>query len=143
MGIEDFITESNTKGAGSRRHEYYDKLNEWVVELENRFPIDLNIDEVTVSKRMTKTWGKAYENHREGHQIKMSADFMEKHSDEEIKRTLLHEMVHVYFYQQGHSDVKHSKFFRWVAGRVGADMTHMSYTNEKWQDCITPFLDEV
>lgn len=142
MGLDNFKTTSKTRGGGTRDHEYYDILNDWVEELEDKFPIDLNINEVTISTRMSRTWGKAYEDNINGHKIKISSEFIDEHTDQEIKQVLLHEMCHAYFYEQGYSDINHSKFFRWVAGRVGADMTNMSYSNDKWQDCAMPFLQD-
>lgn len=142
MGLEDFSTGSGSNYEKYGNHEYDSKLGTWADEMQQRFPIDLNIEFVEVSPQMTKTRGMAYKRNANEYYIRISERFIHNHSDERVKLTLLHEMVHVYFYQQGFSDTKHDKYFRWVVGRVGASMTHMTLDDKKWEECIEPFIED-
>jgi predicted SprT family Zn-dependent metalloprotease len=141
MGLEDFKSESDSHYKQYGYHEYNEKLEKWADEMEERFPIDLNIEFVEVSPQMNQTRGMAYRRDNSTYYIRLAEWFVGIKSDERIKLTLLHEMVHVYFYRQGYSDTHHDKYFRWVVGRVGASMTNMAITDRKWQQCIEPFLE--
>lgn len=141
MGLEDFKSERNNGYRQYGSHEYDDKLETWKDDFMERFPIDLNIEFIEVSPKMTKHNAMAYRRDVNTYYIRVSEQFINLNNDERIKLTLLHEMVHVYFYQQGYTKTNHDKYFRWVVGRVGASMTHMSINDRKWQDCIEPFLD--
>jgi len=141
MGLDNFRTKSSNQYRAYDSHEYDDRLNQWEDEFEDRFPVRLNIEFIEVSPNMTKTWGKATYKPDGTCYIRMSEDFLYNHTDEQIKMTLLHEMCHVYFYRKGYKDTNHNKFFRWVVGRVKGDLTHTSFKNQQWKDCIEPFLD--
>jgi len=141
MGLDNFRTKSGNKHKAYSSHEYDNKLNKWANEFADRFPINLNIEFIEVSPNMTKTWGKATYKRDGTAFIRMSEQFLNSHPDREIKMTLLHEMCHVYFYRMGYKDTNHDKFFRWVVGRVGGDLTYTSFKNNKWKDCIEPFFD--
>lgn len=142
MGLDNFKTKSSNQYRAYDDHEYDDRLNQWKDEFKDRFPVRLNIEFIEVSPNMTKTWGKATYKPDGTCYIRMSEDFLYNHNDEQIKMTLLHEMCHVYFYRMGYKDTNHDKFFRWVVGRVMGDLTHTSFNNQKWIDCIEPFLEE-
>lgn len=142
MGLEEFQTKSQNDYKKYSNPKQDEKLEAWVEELEERFPIDLKIEFVEASPAMTKCRGTAYRKSTGKYYIRISKSFMRNHSDRRVKLTLLHEMVHVYFYRQGYNDTAHDKYFRWVVGRVGASMTNMWTSNQKWQDCIEPFLEE-
>lgn len=141
MGLEDFKSESDSHYKQYGYHEYNEKLEKWADEMEDRFPIDLNIEFVEVSPQMEQMRGMAYRRDNDTYYIRLAEWFVGIRSDERIKFTLLHEMVHVYFYRQGHSNTNHDKYFRWVVGRVGASMTNMKTSDLKWKQCIEPFLD--
>lgn len=142
MGLDDFKKENSQSYQRYKDHYYNEKLEKWREEFDDRFPVELNIEFVEVSPQMTKTWGKAYRRDGDTYYIRLSKEFVESKGEEQIRRTLLHEMVHVYFYQIGYGNTNHDKYFRWVCGRVGADMTNMDIHNLKWIDCIEPFLEE-
>lgn len=141
MGLDDFNSSSGSGYEHYGHHEYNDKLEQWAEDMQERFPIDLNIDFVEVSPQMESKRGMAYRRDYDTYYIRISENFIKFSSDERIKLTLLHEMVHVYFYQQGYSDVNHNKYFRWVVGNVEASMTNMDITDKKWKDCIEPFME--
>lgn len=142
MGLDNFRSKSKSKYKAYSDHEYDDKLNKWKEEFKDRFPIRLNIEFVEVSPNMTKTWGRAFYKPDGTAYIRISEDFLMTNNDRQIKLTLLHEMCHVYFFRMGYKDTGHDKYFRWVVGRVMADMTRTSIKEDKWVDCIEPFLDQ-
>jgi len=142
MGLEDFKA---TKNQGYRRygsHKYDKKLERWVEEFQHRFPVELDIEFVEVSPNLSKHSAKAYRREGTIYFIRMSEFYMDNYSDKSCRLTLLHEMVHVYFYQMGYSDTNHDKYFRWVLGRVGGSIRGVGISNPKWQQCVRPFLEE-
>lgn len=125
-----------------RSHDYEEKLDQMIQRNEEKFPIDLDIDFVEVSPRMEKTRAKAHKKPDGSYYIRVSKKFIETHSDERIELTVIHEMVHIYFYRQGFTDHGHGKYFRWVLGRVGGSMTNSTVYEREWRECIEPFLKE-
>lgn len=141
MGLEEFQDNKSSEYKMYRGHEYDEKLEEMVDEFQDKFPVDLRVEFIEVSPRMDKTRAMAYRRPGKKYYIRVSEKFIETSTEERIRLTVLHEMVHVYFYQKGYSDTNHDKFFRWVVGHVGASMTHTSIKSSKWQDCIEPFKE--
>lgn len=142
MGLDDFQSKKEKGYKQYGYHEYNEWLENLVKQFQEKFPIELDIEFVEVSPQMNKCNAKAYRRDGDTYYIRVSESFINRSTHREIKFTLLHEMVHVYFYQMGYSDTNHDKYFRWVAGRVGADMTGMSIRDKKWEGCIEPFLGE-
>lgn len=142
MGLDDYLTEPDNQHKIYSGHEKEEELENMVDEFQDRFPVKLEIEFIEVSPRMTKHHGMAYRRNGNTYFIRMSEDYVNFASDEEIRRTVLHEMAHVYFYQQGYSDESHGKYFRWVLGRIGASMTKSSIHDMKWEKCIEPFIQE-
>lgn len=142
MGLDSFKTKSSNKYKRYGHHEYNERLENWVDELQERFPIDLNIEFIEVSPQMTKYNAKAYKRDGNTYFIRVSERYTNLYADEAVKLTVLHEMVHVYFYQMDYGDTNHDKYFRWVCGRVMASMTNMSVEDQKWKDCIEPFIEQ-
>lgn len=144
MSLDDFIENASNKDKhqvyGS--HEYDEKLEEIIEEYQQRFPVELKIEFVEVSSRMEKSYAKAYKREKNKYYIRVSESFIERACKERIRRTILHEMVHVYFFQKGYSKHGHSKYFRWVVGQVGGSLTNSTTNNEMWQNCIEPFIEE-
>lgn len=141
MGLEEFKGNTSSEYKMYRGHEYDEKLDEMVEEFQDKFPVDLRVDFIEVSPRMSKHHAMAYKRPGSKYYIRVSESFIERSSEKRIRMTVLHEMVHVYFYQMGYSDTNHDKFFRWVVGRVGASMTNTSIKSRKWRQCIEPFLE--
>lgn len=141
MGLDDFASPNSTSGHRAYTgHPKEEQLEEWEDELNERFPIDLDIEFIEVSPKMSKHQGKAFYRSNVNF-IRISKQHIENDSDRKVKLTLLHEMCHVYFYQMGYKDTGHDKYFRWVVGRVMADMTNISIDAKKWQDTIEPFYE--
>lgn len=141
MGLEDFQSENAGSYQAHPPHEYNSKLRDWADEFEERFPTKLDIDTIEVSPKMTTTRGAAYYEMNGDTYIRISRNFIESSPDEHIKLVLLHEMAHVYFYNHGYTETNHDKYFRWVVGRVGANMTYTSMNDKKWESIIQPFID--
>lgn len=141
MGLEEFQSKNGGKYQAHPPHEYNSKLRRWADEFEKLFPIDLRIETIEVSPQMTRTFGMAYYEMNTDTYIRLSKPFVESSPDEHIKLVLLHEMVHVYCYNRGYTDVNHDKYFRWIVGRVGGHLAYEGFENTKWNDLIQPFLD--
>lgn len=141
MGLDNFKKSKSSKNKAHGHHPYNEKLETWADELEERFPIDLDINFVEVSPQMTKTYGKAFYSSYDQCYIRIAEYVVESKSEKEVKLILLHEMCHIYFYRMGYGNTGHDKYFRWVVGRVMADMTNTSIHNKKWKDCIEPFFE--
>lgn len=139
MGLHDF-NNSNSEHRAYKEHPKEEKLEEWKEQLNERFPIDLEIEFIEVSPKLSKHCGKAYYR-GDTTFIRISQDYIENNTDRKVKLTLLHEMCHIYFYQMGYKDTNHDKYFRWVVGRVMASMTGMSIDNKKWKKAIEPFFE--
>lgn len=139
MGLHDF-SGSKSEHRAYNGHPKEDQLEEWKDELQERFPVDLDIEFIEVSPKMSKHYGKAYYRGDTAF-IRISQDYIESNEDRKVKLTLLHEMCHVYFYQMGYKETNHDKYFRWVVGRVMASMTSMTIDNKKWQKTIEPFFE--
>jgi predicted SprT family Zn-dependent metalloprotease len=142
MGIDNFKTKSSNSREMYSQHDYDEKLELMLENLEKRFPVDLKIDFIEVSPRMTKTRAKAYKRDGNTYYIRISEEFIHDATDERIELTVLHEMCHVYAYVKGFSEINHNKFFRWIVGRVGASMTYSSVYSQEWIELIEPFLDD-
>ena len=142
MGLEEFETESSDKHNVYQSHEKDEKLEQIIEEYQERFPVELRIQFIEVSPKMEKKNAMAYKRAGKKYYIRVSESFIQRSTEEQLRRTVLHEMCHVYLYQQGLSDHGHGKYFRWVVGRVGASMTHSTIHDVKWEKCIQPFIDE-
>lgn len=142
MSLEDFKQEDSTSYKRYGSHEYDEKLEKLANKFDSRFPVNLEIDFIEVSPSMEKHAAITYKRDGKHYYIRFSESYLENSTEEEIKRTLLHEMVHVYLYQRGYSNHSHGRVFRWVLGRVGGSFTGESIHSDRWEHCIKPFLDE-
>lgn len=142
MSLEDFKNKDSNDYEMYGSHEYDEKLENALQQFEDKFPIELNIKFIEVSPRMSKHRAKAYKRSGNDYYIRVSKDFIEKSDHDRIMMTVLHEMVHIYFWEQGYPNHGHDKYFRWVIGHIGASMTNTSTYSGKWQRCIQPFLNE-
>jgi predicted SprT family Zn-dependent metalloprotease len=142
MGLDNFKSSSTSASGSTTEHPYIPKIERWIEEFEDRFPVEINVEKVEVSSRMENMFAKAIFSATKDTTIRVSEKFINNSEDRIIKYTILHEMAHIYFYRQGFPKTKHDKYFRWVVGRVVGDLTHMSHPNEKWEQCIEPFIQE-
>lgn len=139
MGLKDLVDESEQVSDVESRyrsfsyHPYEEKIEEWVDELQQRFPEEVQVDFVEVSTRMTKTQAKAYFRD-EGQYLRVSERFVDTEDDEYLKQIVLHEMVHLYFNQIGKPEVSdNNALFNWVLGAVNADMSGTSPGHWKYE----------
>lgn len=142
MGIDDFLTQKQDRHKVYKSHDKDEKLEEIIEEFQDRFPVELRIAFVEVSPKMENNQAKAYKRNGKKYYIRVSENFLQYSTEEQLRRTILHEMVHVYLYQRGYSKHGHGKYFRWILGRVGGSMTRSSIHNVKWEKCIEPFIEE-
>lgn len=150
MGLQDVVEEqggvvSDNPYRTYPKHEYEDILWEWFDELEDRFPCDIECDFIEVSPNITSYHAKAF--YRRGPRsvfIRFSKNYIERSSDEKIKLTLLHEMVHLYTYQKGfNGDVRdHSPIFKWLCGQVGTTINSVPTRSSEWERLAEPFIDD-
>lgn len=141
MGLDDIspettVSESQHKDRAYPPHEYEERLWEWVDGLQDRFPEEVQIDFIEVSDRMTQAQAKGYCKERGTVlYIRIAERVIENEDDEYIKTILLHEMVHLWFYQNSWFDVGDSDpIFNWVLGAVGADLSGSGQGD--WQHTI-------
>lgn len=140
MGLGEF-TNDTAENSYYASHPADDKLNEWLDEFEEKFPEPIDVEFVEVSRKMTKSHAKAYWDAESGEKYIRIADFvLEQFDEEHQRRVLIHEMVHVYMYQNGYNYSDHDDIFTWVLGRVGADISGIGPGHEQ-HDIMMEFLD--
>lgn len=149
MGLKDLIDgEDNENSARHRkyeRHEREDQLNEWVEELQGRFPWDVPVEFVEVSTRMEKNAAKTYHKgtgENATHYIRVAESTLET-EEEMIKQYLLSCMVTIYFKDLGFDEVTtNSSIHKWVAGAVGCRINAVQTNSEEWREAAVPFLTD-
>lgn len=124
-------------------HPADDTLWEMVDELQERFPGEIEIDFIEVAPHDVKYDGKAYwrtENEGVYQYIRVSESALLK-SEERTKRVLAHEMVHLYCFQNGHTDVSDGdSVFHWLLGHVEAQISHVDDEGSRWKDLVEPMI---
>lgn len=147
-GLKDVVDQKGGRTDSTNHRAYpYDereeKLWEWFDELEERFPEDIECEFIEVSPRLERCHAKAYLKPDGTQYIRMADDYLRATRDWKVKRTLLHEMVHLYTYQKGHSDISDgSHLFKWLCGAVGAHINQVSENGDQWRDLAEPFAQE-
>jgi predicted SprT family Zn-dependent metalloprotease len=158
MGLTDLIDESTEPGQSNQEpdidtkhhrkraynpHHKEEDLWEMFEELQEKFPEEIKCDFIEVSGKMKNYNAKAYDDYGTQY-LRFAKWFVESSSDERIKETMLHEMVHLYTYQKGYagevSDGSH--IFKWLCGAVGAKINQVHMSERKWKDMAEPFRKE-
>lgn len=125
-------------------HEKDKMLQEMLDDLQDEFPEEIRCDFIEVSRGMERCSAKAY--YREGGKsiyIRFADWYVESRDEEKIRKTMLHEMVHLYIYQKGYSSISDgSDMFKWICGQVGAGINQVSRDTPRWNDLAKPFLEE-
>lgn len=155
MGLDNLVNEKGGTGSGNRfraypYHEFEDQCWEWFNEFQERFPIEIEADFIEISDQITKVNARAYWRIRDNEYyqfIRLSEKFINNAQTWRIKQCILHEMVHLYFYQLGYrNDDKKvtdgSTIFKWVCGAVGAKVNQIPVYTQEWQKCAEPFIDD-
>lgn len=118
-------------------HEFEDTAWEWFDILEKKFPCDIQCDFIEVSPQMNSSV-RAKASYRDGGKyqfIRYAKYYVQTGDDWELRRTLLHEMVHLYCYQRGHTDISDgSPIFKWLCGAVGCHINEVSVESPEWID---------
>lgn len=149
MGLDQFRQNDVDRGAARFKtfgaHEADEKLNRMVEKAQQAFPEEVRVDFVEVSPHMTKHNGKAYWRTRDGETyqyMRISEDFLSR-SDDDIMLVVLHEMCHLYLYQNGCKDLtERDPLFTWVLGRVGAHLSGTHTHSERWKRVAEPMLED-
>lgn len=145
MGLKDVVSEENQKHKYRYYpdHELQDEIEKVVEETVEELPGDVEVDFIEVSPRMT---GNILGRHipKDGgdtHLIRLKENLVENRPWEYVERVIKHEVVHVWFAQNGYGDYGDgSRIFEWVLGRVGADISGISFYGEEY-DIIHEFDD--
>lgn len=128
------------------KHEFEDTLWKWFHRFEDEFPCEIKCDFIEISPNITRYNAKAfYRYNPKSEYIRFSKNYIEKYNNQYLRRTLLHEMVHLYTYQKGfEGDVHdHSPIFKWLCGQVGTSINEVSYRSDEWKKLAEPFLNDV
>lgn len=147
MALDDFSFNQSIEDRFQQypTHPEDGRINKMIDELQEMFPEDVRVDFVEVSPRMTKTYAMAYWRERDGEytQFMRIGEHYTEVSDTFLRRTVLHEMVHLYCFQMGYKDVSdHDDMFTWILGRLGASVSKINQDSQMWQDLAEPFLDD-
>lgn len=159
MGLGDLIPDdvSEESASGSKRryghHEFNETLEEWVEELEERFPYDLNIDFIEVSPQLESNDARIYTDYDEDgrlyHYIRIRDGMWEGvDEDDESKywkarQAILYLMVRAYFNVLGMGDIGPNRDeFKLVCGMVGAATNPVDQNDDEYIRSVTPFMSE-
>lgn len=146
MGLGDIIDQTdNHSGRAWPDHGRQEELEDWMDELSQEFPGEVRVDFIEVSPQMTKCYAKAYWDEKSKERdryIRVSKDFFENHSDDRVKAVILHELVHIWFFQEGYTSVtERDERFTYVLGAVGAHVSGVSFDDETFNEMCGPFSD--
>lgn len=147
MSLKDLVKESGGVAESHHyrhypKHDMEDQLWDWFHELEERFPEEVECDFIEVSPEISSHNALAYHKKDGSQFIRIKESLVEHADDWSIKRTLLHEMVHMYCYQKGHHDVSDSShLFAWLCGAVGCEINQVSALEGSWEDLAAGFMD--
>lgn len=147
MGLDDFAEEATTTSEYKQYNltELDNRLEEIVDNHQDRFPYEIRVDFIEASPELTKHAGKAYykDDGNKRHQYIRIKESIARDDDMQTVRIVLHEMVHVYFYQLGLKDISDGdKLFEWVCGRVMADISGVYEESNTFHQAIKPFLED-
>lgn len=114
-------------------HEWDEQLYEWAEEVQLRFPGGVEYDFIEVSPEMSRHDGFAYYKGENGF-IRISEKMIQNRTEEFVKKVLIHELAHLWFYQNGYYQYSDgSGVFEWVLGRVGADLNEVGPGTEEYE----------
>lgn len=149
MGLEqlDDVQLNSQSGRAYPDHPEDETHYEWFDEFQDRFPEEIECDFIEVSTGIEKYNAKSYKEHEDSHRerdqyIRIAEHFLDSPTWRR-RQTLLHEMVHLYCYQNDHIDVSDgSHIFKWLCGQVGCVINQVNTNSERWEDLAEPFIDE-
>lgn len=149
MGLDELIDDEGTAKnlAQFRRygsHEEDDRIWGIIEEMQERFPVEIECDMVEVATDDVNYDAKAYYRVKGGtHYQYLRVKESCLHGDPVyVRHIILHEMVHLYCYQMGHSEISDgSPMFKWLCGRVGCTLSQIEWNGMDWKDLADPMLE--
>ena len=155
MGLQDVEVDHGTGDTGTGQypeafmtypnHEIEEQLWEWFEELEERFPQEIRCDFIEVSPELESCDAQAYWRERDGESYQY-VRFAEHHIDSpdwRLRQTLIHEMAHLYCYQNGFKELSDSSpTFKWLCGRIGAPINSVQGSSGEWLQLMEPMIDD-
>lgn len=93
------------------------KLNEYVRELSMEYFDKPYESKVSYNNRLKKVVGRCFV---ESGRIELATVYAKYSDDEEVKDTILHELVHYHLYREGYEHEHHGANFKALAKKVGA-----------------------
>lgn len=97
--------------------EIFDEINE--LKFKKILGVELPKIEIVISTKMIRTYGRFFWNNKMGiTKIKISQKHIDVHELDEVKETLLHEMVHFYEWTV-HKTTSHGYFFMKTIKQLG------------------------
>jgi|APHM01.1.fsa_nt_gi SprT-like family. len=148
MGLQGLIDQE--KGDVPERawpdHKRQDELEEWLDDLENEIPIELDVDFIEVSPPMTQTAAMAYkdssDNKDREYYIRVSEWVMENEPDDVIRGTILHELAHIWFWENGDGDISDGDdMFSYVLGGLGAHLSGVDFKGYEYETYMKHLTD--
>lgn len=154
MALDDFQTENEDW----RRYKKYnltekdEKLEQIVEELRPLFPVELDLDFIEASPAMESlnAWAYWRQDNGESYQFIRVSEKLVDHGGSLLRSIVLHEMVHILFYNMGYRKGNPHKpavsdgdpAFHWVLGAVGANIKQVSSQSDVWQEVCELFIEE-
>jgi hypothetical protein len=154
MSLDDFTTESEPW----KQYKKYSltekdkKLEAIVDELEDKFPEKLELDFIEASPAMDSNCGWAYQRTEGGAKVRFIriGEWLVDQGGSRLRSTVLHEMVHIFLYQNGFNNSNPHKpsitdgdpEFHWILGAVGASISGVSTKSDIWKDVCEKFINE-
>jgi hypothetical protein len=154
VSLDDFTTEKESW----RQYKKYNltdkdkKVEQIVDELRELFPVELEMDFIEVSPAMEGLNGWAYwrRDNGEVYQFIRVSEHLVDHGGYRLRSVILHEMVHILFYNMGYREGNPHKpdvsdghpAFHWVLGAVGANISQVNTKSDVWQEVCEMFIEE-
>lgn len=149
MGLNDLIDdESSTDSSRFQRygpHEYDEKLEAWVEEFQDEFPVDVQVDFIEVSPELESNQAKTYWKIKDSevHQYIRVAESALEADDWILRHIVLECMVTLYCNEMGYTNLsKGTNVYKWLAGYIGANGSVVDQRTSEWQDLCEPLLED-
>lgn len=149
MGLDELVDSTSTKNLSRYRrygsHEKDDYIWEIIESHQHRFPQEIECDLVEVATSNPNYDAKAYTRGSGDDRVQYLrvAERCFSMKDSKLRSIILHEMVHLYCYQNGRPDISDgSTMFKWLCGQVGCTVNQIQYGGREWVSLLDPFLED-
>lgn len=145
--IDDGLQDANKGFRHFGPHKEDERVERILEEAQEEMPVNVEIDFIEVSTSMSRYLAKAYWRKRSGehHYFIRVSEGLLRGSDEGVKYTIKHELVHIWFYRQGYRGQtgvsEQDPLFTYALGVCEASPADRSRTSDVWKDCIEPLLE--